>query len=186
MGYFTAMAEERRQHPQDDLLSGLVAAEEEGDRLTADELVTNCILLLIAGHETTVNLIGNGTLALLRNPDRVGALGERSLAGQDRGRRAAALRQPGHLTVRVSRWRTSAAGETEVKAEGPLTRSAPGSANRDPAQFADPRRLDIAARGQPPPRVQHRAVHYCLGATLARVEGQIALLALSPGSRAES
>src|SRR5207244_12827027 len=69
--YFRRLVPERRQRPQDDLLSGLLAAEEQGDKLTQDEVIAMCLLLFIAGHETTVNLIGNGTLALLRHPDQM-------------------------------------------------------------------------------------------------------------------
>ena len=176
MAYFTAMAEERRQHPQDDLLSGLVAAEEEGDRLTADELVTNCILLLIAGHETTTNLIGNGTLALLREPRPAGRAGERT-PRWPRPRSKSCLRydSPVHLTGRTA-MQDVTVGETEI-AGGETVIVLLAAANRDPAEFADPAVLDIGRADN-----RHLAFssgpHFCLGAALARVEGQIALSAL--------
>ena len=175
MAYFTAMAEERRQHPQDDLLSGLAAAEEEGDRLTADELVTNCILLLIAGHETTTNLIGNGTLALLRNPAELSRWRADPSLAKTAVEELLRFDSPVHLTARTAMEDVSV-GETEVKAGEPLTLLL-AAANRDPAEFADPAVLDIG-------RVENRHLsfssgpHFCLGAALARAEGQIALSSL--------
>ena len=77
-GYFARLVEERRRSPRDDLLSGLVAAEEQGDKLSLDELLATCILLLAAGHETTTNLIGNGLLALLRHPEQLEVLRDNS------------------------------------------------------------------------------------------------------------
>ena len=175
MAYFTAMAEERRQHPQDDLLSSLAAAEEEGDRLTADELVTNCILLLIAGHETTTNLIGNGTLALLRNPDELSRWRADPSLAKTAVEELLRFDSPVHLTGRTA-MQDVTVGETEVKSGEPLTVLL-AAANRDPAEFADPAVLDIG-------RVENRHLsfssgpHFCLGAALARIEGQIALSAL--------
>ena len=175
MAYFTAMAEERRQDPQDDLLSGLAAAEDEGDRLTADELVTNCILLLIAGHETTTNLIGNGTLALLRNPAELSRWRADPSLAKTAVEELLRYDSPVHLTARTA-MQDVTVGDTEVKAGEPLTLLL-AAANRDPDEFADPAVLDIG-------RVENRHLafgggpHFCLGAALARLEGQIALSAL--------
>ena len=175
MEYFTAMAEERRQHPRDDLLSGLVAAEDEGDRLTADELVTNCILLLIAGHETTTNLIGNGTLALLRNPAELARWRADPSLAKTAVEELLRYDSPVHLTGRTA-MQDVTVGETEVRAGEPLTLLL-AAANRDPAEFDDPAVLDIG-------RSENRHLsfssgpHFCLGAALARTEGQIALSGL--------
>ena len=175
MGYFAAMAEERRKNPQDDLLSGLVAAEEEGDRLTADELVTNCILLLIAGHETTTNLIGNGTLALLRNPAELGRWRADPTLAKTAVEELLRYDSPVHLTARTA-MRDVTVGGTQIKA-GETLSVLLAAANRDPAEFTDPAVLDIG-------RTENRHLafssgpHFCLGAALARAEGQIALTAL--------
>jgi cytochrome P450 len=175
MAYFTAMAEERRQHPQDDLLSGLVAAEEEGDRLSADELVTNCILLLIAGHETTTNLIGNGTLALLQNPDEISRWRADPTLAKTAVEELLRFDSPVHLTARTA-MQDVIVGETEIKA-GETLSVLLAAANRDPAEFAEPAVLDIG-------RTENRHLafssgpHFCLGAALARAEGQITLTGL--------
>lgn len=175
MAYFADMAEDRRQHPQDDLLSGLVAAEDEGDRLTADELVTNCILLLIAGHETTTNLIGNGALALLRSPSELARWRADPSLAKTGVEELLRYDSPVHLTGRTA-MEDVTIGETEVRAGESLTLLL-AAANRDPAEFADPAVLDIG-------RTENRhlsfssGAHFCLGAALARIEGQIALSSL--------
>ena len=175
MAYFTAMAEERRQHPEDDLLSALVAAEDDGDRLTTDELVTNCILLLIAGHETTTNLIGNGTLSLLRNPAELARWRADPALAKTAVEELLRYDSPVHLTGRTA-MQDATVGEAEVKAGEQLILLL-AAANRDPAEFTDPAVLDIG-------RVENRHLsfssgpHFCLGAALARTEGQIALSAL--------
>ena len=175
MAYFTAMAEERRQHPQDDLLSGLAAAEEEGDRLTADELVTNCILLLIAGHETTTNLIGNGVLSLLRNPDELARLrDDPSLVGPA-VEELLRYESPSQHTARLAPEDVVLGGQAIRRRQAVIAVMAAG--NRDPERFADPDRLDLTR-----PDNRHLAfgwaAHFCFGAPLARVEGQIAFATL--------
>jgi pimeloyl-[acyl-carrier protein] synthase len=170
--YFRELIAERRASPRADLLSGLIAAEEVGDRLREDELLATCILLLVAGHETTVNLIGNGTLALLRHRDQLRRLRE------DPGLIASAVEEllrydgPVQRTARVSGEDVAIAGRTIAKGE--LVMPFIGAADRDPAQFPDPDRLDIARTDN-----RHIAfgwgIHFCLGAPLARLEGQIAL-----------
>lgn len=175
MAYFTNMAEERRQDPQHDLLSGLAAAEEEGDRLTADELVTNCILLLIAGHETTTNLIGNGTLALLRNPAELSRWREDPSLAKTAVEELLRYDSPVHLTARTA-MEDVTVGDTEVKAGETLSLLL-AAANRDPAEFADPAVLDIG-RAENRHLALSSGPHFCLGAALARAEGQIALTAL--------
>lgn len=169
--YFRDLIAERRRVPRPDMLSALIAAEEAGDRLSADELLSTCILLLVAGHETTVNLIGNGTLALLRHPDELRRLRENP--GLIQGAVEELLRYDGPVqrTARVPSEDVTIGGRTIAKGE--LVMPFTGAANRDPAQFPDPDRLDITR-----PDNRHVAfglgIHFCLGAPLARVEGQIA------------
>ena len=173
--YFRALLPERRRRPRADLLSSLIAVEEQGDRLTEGELLSTCVLLFIAGHETTVNLIGNGLLALLRHPDQL----ERLRA--EPGLIASAVEEllrfdsPVQRTARITNAEVEIGGKTIP--EGAFVVTAIGAANRDPAQFPDPDRLDIARSDN-----RHIAfgfgIHFCLGAPLARVEGQLALGAL--------
>ena len=170
--YFRELIAERRTTPRADLLSELIAAEEAGDRLSEQELVATCILLLLAGHETTVNLIGNGTLALLRHPDQLRLLRERP--GLIVGAVEELLRFDGPVqrSARIPSEDLTIGGRTIPKGE--LVMPFVGAADRDPAQFPDPDRLDIT-------RAENRhvafglGIHFCLGAPLARVEGQIAI-----------
>jgi len=170
--YFRALIAERRASPRPDLLSGLVAAEEAGDKLSEDELLATCMLLLIAGHETTVNLIGNGTLALLRHPAELGRLRD------DPTRIGSAVEEllrydgPVQRTTRIPSEDVVLGGRTIGKGE--MVMAFIGAADRDPAQFPEPDRLDITRTDN-----RHVAfglgIHFCLGAPLARVEGQIAI-----------
>jgi len=169
--YFDDLLVDRRARPQSDILSALVAAEEAGDRLTKDELFGTCSLLLVAGHETTVNLIGNGTLALLRHPDQWRRLCE------ERGLAANAVEEllrydsPVQLTSRAALRDVTYKGRTLPR--GAFVAFLLGAANRDPAQFADPWRLDLG-RANPRHLAFGGGIHYCLGAPLARLEGEIA------------
>jgi cytochrome P450 len=170
--YFRELIAERRAHPQDDLLSGLVAAEEAGDTLSEDELLSTVILLLIAGHETTVNLIGNGTRALLLDPDQLQRLREHPELIGSAVEELLRFDGPVQRTARIPNADVTIGGRT-IKA-GELVMTFLAAANRDPAQFADPDRLDIGRADN-----RHIAfgwgIHFCLGAPLARVEGQIAI-----------
>jgi cytochrome P450 len=171
-GYFRELIAERRASPRSDLLSALIAAEEAGDRLSENELLATCILLLVAGHETTVNLIGNGTMALLRHPDQLRRLRE------DPGLIASAVEEllrydgPVQRTARIPSADVTIGGQTIGKGE--MVMPFLGAADRDPAQFPDPDRLDITRADN-----RHIAfgmgIHFCLGAPLARMEGQIAI-----------
>jgi cytochrome P450 len=174
--YFRELIAERRKKPREDMLSGLIAAEEAGDKLNETEMLSTCILLLVAGHETTVNLIGNGTLALLRNPAQLRRLREDpSLIGTAVEE---LLRYDGPVqrTTRIPDEDVTIGG-TRVPA-GEMVMTFIGAADRDPAHFADPDRLDIGRREN-----RHVAfgygIHFCLGAPLARVEGQIAINTLA-------
>ncbi|MBM4441119.1 MAG: cytochrome P450 [Candidatus Rokubacteria bacterium] len=170
--YFRALIAERRARPQDDLLSGLVAAEQQGDVLSEDDLLSTCILLLIAGHETTVNLIGNGTRALLRHPDQLQRLREHPELIGTAVEELLRFDGPVQRTARVPSADVTFGGKT-IKA-GSMIMPFISAADRDPAQFPDPDRLDIG-------RTENRhiafgwGIHFCLGAPLARVEGQIAI-----------
>jgi len=176
LNYLNGLFDERRKAPQDDLVSGLIAVEEEGDRLSEEELRSIVMLLFVAGHETTMNLIGNGTVALLRHRDQWELLGsDPSLAP---GAVEELLRYDGpvHLTGRIAT-QPSLVGDVEIEpGRGVVTLLA--AANRDPARFTDPDRVDIRR-----PDVQHltfsHGIHYCLGAALARLEGQEAFRQLT-------
>jgi cytochrome P450 len=173
--YFRALIAERRAVPRADLLSALIAAEEAGDTLTEQELLSTCILLLIAGHETTVNLLGNGTLALLRNPAELQRL--RDHPGLVASAVEELLRYDGPVqrTARIPSEDVTIGGRTIPKGE--MVMPFIGAADRDPAHFADPDRLDIA-RGDNRHIAFGWGIHFCLGAPLARIEGQIAIDAL--------
>ena len=165
----------RRRQPGDDLLSALAAVDVEGDRITPREVVGLAQLLLVAGHETTVNLIGNGTLALLRNPEQL-ALLRRSpeLVGPavDEFLR---FDGPVQITQRVVTQDMTVVG-CPVK-RGDEIMLVLGAANRDPAAFPDPHKLDVTRDAR-----RHvgfgGGIHHCLGAALARMEGQIAFATL--------
>ena len=173
--YFRGLIAQRRAAPRGDLLSGLIAAEEAGDKLNEVELLATCILLLIAGHETTVNLIGNGTLALLRHRDQLQRL------QRDPGLIAGAIEEllrfdgPVQRTARIPSEDIVIGGRTIAKGE--MVMPFIGAADRDPVQFPDPDRLDIGRADN-----RHIAfgwgIHFCLGAPLARIEGQIAISTL--------
>jgi cytochrome P450 len=170
--YFRRLVPIRRADPQNDLLTGLIAAEEQGDMLTEGEVIAMCVLLFIAGHETTVNLIGNGLLALLRHPEQLATV------RQDPALVAGAVEELLRYDSPVQRTGRITKAEVEIGGRrlpgGSLVVAALGAANRDPAQFADPDRLDVTRRD-----VRHISfgygIHFCLGAPLARVEGQLAL-----------
>jgi pimeloyl-[acyl-carrier protein] synthase len=170
--YFRSLIATRRKDPKPDLLSALIAAEEEGNKLSEGELVSTCMLLLIAGHETTVNLIGNGLLALLQHPDQLRAL--RDDPGLIQTGVEELLRFDGPVQ-RTGRMTTAEVeiGDKRIPRDAVVV-SVIGAANRDPKQFADPDRLDVSRKDN-----RHIAfgfgIHFCLGAPLARLEGQIAL-----------
>ncbi len=170
--YFSELAAERRARPQDDMLTRLIEAEDKGDQLTEGELISTVILLFAAGFETTTHLIGNGVLALLRNPDQLARLrADRSLV---RPAVEELLRydSPVQLAVRTA-YEDISIGETSIPA-GSVVLALLGAANHDPARFHDPGRLDVG-RDEGPPMSFGGGIHFCLGAALARLEGQIVL-----------
>jgi cytochrome P450 len=173
--YFRALIAKRRRDPADDLLSALIAVEERGDTLTEPELLSTCILLLIAGHETTVNLIGNGLLALLRDSDAMARFRDDPSVEKTSIDELLRYDPPVQMTSRILLDDYEVGGVVMRKGESAVLLLA--SANRDAAEFDEPDRLDLARATN-----RHLAfgygIHYCLGAPLARVEGQIALSAL--------
>jgi cytochrome P450 len=170
--YFRELIAERRAAPRDDMLSALIAAEEAGDKLNEEELLATCILLLVAGHETTVNLIGNGTLALLRHADQLQKLRENPGLIVTAVEELLRFDGPVQRTARIPSEDLTIGGRTIPKGE--MVMPFLGAADRDPAQFPDPDRLDITRADN-----RHIAfgmgIHFCLGAPLARMEGQIAI-----------
>ena len=169
--YFEAIIAVRRREPRDDLISELLAAEEEGSKLTHDELIKTLILLLVAGNETTRNLIGNGMLALLSNPDQLQRLWDNPDLLNPAVKELLRYDPPVQLDGRVVRQDVEIDGK-HIRA-GQLVISLIGAANRDPAVFEQPDVLDIGRKG-----TSHlsfgRGIHYCLGASLAELEGRIA------------
>lgn len=176
VAYLHHLFERRRADPADDLVSALLQVRDGGDALSEQELFSMVVLLIVAGHETTVNLIANAVLALLEHPDQLADL------RRDPARIPAAieecLRYDGPVERTLNRWAT---GDVELGGHtirrGDTVIAILGSANRDPHRFPDPDVLDIARED-----TKHiafgRGSHYCLGAPLARLEGEIALATL--------
>ncbi len=170
--YFHALLRERERQPREDLMSLMLRAELEGDRLTHDEVVANCILLLFAGHETTTNLLGNGLFHLLRHPAQASLL--RADPSLLHGAVEECLRYDGPVpaTVKVATEDVPWHGRTIRR--GDMVVPFMASANRDPRQFPDPDTFDV--RRQPERHVAFGAgIHYCLGAWLARLEARLVL-----------
>ncbi len=173
--YLRAIIAQRRRQPQDDLLSALIAAEEGGGRLSEDELYATCALLLIAGHETTINLIGNGVLALLRNPDQLRRLHQNPEMIKAAVEELLRYDSPVQVTFRVALENLEIRNQ-KIQA-GQQVAFLLGAANHDPERFAEPHMLDIS-RDPNPHLAFSQGIHYCLGAPLARLEGQIAISTL--------
>jgi cytochrome P450 len=173
--YFHSLFELRRRQPGDDLTSQLVQAEEQGHKLTNEELTANIILLFGAGHETTVNLIGNGLLALYRNPDQLKLVKERPELIGNAIEELLRYDSSVQLTGRTALEDVAVGGVPVVKGESVLCLL--GAANRDPAVYPDPDRLDIT-RPNVRPMSFGGGIHFCLGAQLARIEGEISIATL--------
>jgi cytochrome P450 len=178
MRYLKRLVARRRVEPRDDLITALVQAEEAGDHLNADELVSMIFLLLVAGHETTVNLIAAGTLALLERPDDLERLRREPHLLQGGAAVEELLRYTSPVQVATERYATEpvqVSGSTVPY--GALVLAVLGSANHDERRFVDPEALDLT-RAPNPHLAFGQGVHYCLGAPLARLEGQIAFATL--------
>src|SRR5262245_48923849 len=161
-----------RKNPQGNLLDAMIAAEEQCDRLDEEELLSNCILLFGAGHETTVNLIGNGTLALLRHPDQFAKLRQQPDLIESTVEECLRYDSPVQMTGRQAREDLEIGGKRIQTGEVVFTLI--GAANHDPAQFPNPDRFDITRNDSRHLAFGH-GIHFCLGASLARLEAQIAL-----------
>jgi len=182
--YFRGLVKSRRGRPADDILQGLISAEEQGERLSEDELLATCVLIFFAGHETTVNLIGNGSLALLRNP------GEAERLRQSPSLLPGAVEELLRFDSPVQRTGRTVLEDVEVGCwalrQGDRVQVLVGGANRDPSQFRDPDRLDVTRSNAAQHLSFAAGIHYCVGAPLARLEAQLAIGALlraAPGLR---
>ncbi len=175
--YLRDVVAKRRAEPREDLLSAMAAARDDRDALTDDELIANAILILIAGHETTTNLIGNGTLALLRNRDELARLQMRPDLAEAATEECLRFDPPVQLTARHPIEDVPFRG-TCLFPGAEVTLSF-GAANRDPACFEDPERFDITRFAKGTKARRHlsfgHGLHFCLGAPLARAEGAVAL-----------
>lgn len=173
--YFLAIIREYRQHPQDNLLSDLILAQEQGKHLDDDELIANCILLLAAGHETTTNLIGNAILTLLKHPDQLMLLRQRPELITSAIEEVLRFESPAQYTVRKARADLELGGQTIKKDQAIILLM--GAANRDHRRFVHPDRFDIQRTNNKHFAFGH-ASHFCIGAPLARQEGKIAVMTM--------
>ncbi len=169
--YFRAEAREHREHPREDLISALLTAEQDGDSLSEEEVVANSIMLMTGGQETTTNLIGNGLLTLLRRPDQLEKLRADHSLIPSAIEELLRYESPIQYTSRLAPDNVQMGGKTIRKGQAVFAMM--GAANRDPERFPDPDRLDICRQDN-----RHLAfawaAHFCFGAPLARLEGEIA------------
>jgi cytochrome P450 len=182
-GYLRDLLRQRRADPGEDLMSGLIAVEEAGDQLTEDEIVATCNLLLVAGHETTVNLIANAVLAMLRHPEHWAALGRDSSRAPAIVEETLRYDPPVQLVGRIAGEDMSIGGVDVPRGENMMLLLA--AAHRDPAVTERPDEFDPTRA-----TIRHLAFglgpHFCLGAPLARLEAAVALSAVTrrfPGAR---
>jgi cytochrome P450 len=174
VAHVDAAIEWKRREPADDLLSAMIAAEEEGDRLSPDELRDQVILLFVAGHETTVNLIGNGTLALLRHPEQHALLRAQPDLIGNAVEELLRYDSPVQFTRRIVLQPLEIDGHRLEP--GSFVFTILGAANHDPAHFgADADELDLTRRDAPHHISFGGGIHHCLGAVLARAEARVAI-----------
>ena len=173
--YFRALLPERRANKGDDLVSLLLRVEEEGETLTEEELLAQCTLLLVAGHETTRNLLGNGMLALLQHPDQLATLKQNSslmpLAVREFARYDSPVQFSGRAVTEDFSWH-----DQSIK-KGQTVILLLGSANHDPEKFTEPATLNIS-RDEGMPLSYGHGTHFCIGAALAQTEAEIAFTTL--------
>ncbi len=175
LAYLKGQVAAARAQPRDDLLHELIVAQEEHERLTESELLANLVLLFLAGHETTTNLIGNGLLALLRHPDQLARLRAQPELIESAVDELLRFDGPVNLLPRITATDLEIGGKTIRK--GDLLHLVVGAAHRDPSVFEDPARLDIT-RSPNPHLAFGGGLHYCIGAPLARIEAAVALQSL--------
>jgi cytochrome P450 len=181
--YLDGLIEVRRREPRDDLLSALIAAEEEGDKLSDEELMAQVMLLYIAGHETTVNLIGNGSLALARNPEQYQRLRQDPSLIGNAIEELLRYDPPVQMTRRITLAEVEVGGKTIE--QGAFVALSLASANRDEAKWGpDADAVDLGRSGANQQLAFGGGHHYCLGAALARLEAQVAIG--SPAARFSS
>jgi cytochrome P450 len=170
--YFRRAIRDQKKNPSGGLISALVNAELNGERLSEESIVANSILLMVGGQETTPNLIGNGMLSLLRNPDQLRMLRADLALMPSAIEELLRYEAPSQHTTRVAAFDMELGGKQIRKGESVI--AVMGAANRDPEKFAEPDRLDITRKDN-----KHLAFgagnHYCFGAPLGRLEGSIAL-----------
>jgi pimeloyl-[acyl-carrier protein] synthase len=173
--YFRAAIREQQVRPRDGLVGALLRAEVDGDRFTEDEVIANCIVTMVGGQETTTNLIGNGVLSLLRHPDQLERLRREPALITSAVEELLRYESPSQHTARLAPEDTVLGDKLIRRRQAVIAVMAAG--NRDPERFSDPDRLDLA-------RLDNRhlafgwAAHFCFGAPLARLEGQIVLSTL--------
>jgi pimeloyl-[acyl-carrier protein] synthase len=173
--YFREVIQQRKVEPREDLISGLIAAHEGSDALTEDEMLGTLILLLVAGNETTTNLIGNGLLSLLEHPGELERLRANPELTESAIEEMLRYEYPVMSTVRTPLEEVQLDGKTIRSGQPVMVTIA--AANRDPAQFPDPDRFDIGREGNHHVAFGH-GIHFCLGAPLARAEGRAAISSL--------
>jgi cytochrome P450 len=173
--YVLGIVARRRQHPAGDLMTALISAESDGDRLSEEEMLSMCITMLIGGHETTTNLIANGMLAILRHPDQRQALIRDASLPPNAVEELLRYDAPLQRTFRIATQDMSI-GQGRIK-KGQVVSMMLGAANRDPALWADPDRLDVTRPADRHVGFGH-GIHYCVGAPLARLEVGIAVSSL--------
>jgi pimeloyl-[acyl-carrier protein] synthase len=173
--YFRAAIKEQRSNPRDGLIHAYLTAEINGDRFTEDEVVANTIVTMVGGQETTTNLIGNGVLSLLRNPDQLEKLRSDLALVPSAVEELLRYESPSQQTARLAPDDVELGGKQIHKRQAVI--AVMGAANRDPERFPDPDRLDITRQDN-----RHVAFawasHFCFGAPLARIEGQTAFATL--------
>jgi cytochrome P450 len=173
--YFSRLASERRANPGTDLMSALAAMQNRSDAPCSEAVLANCAFLLTAGHLNTINLIGNGTLALLRHPHQLRLLREQPTLLPSAVEELLRYDSPAQIIMRVAQEDAVIGGKRIAKGQRVFLLL--GAANHDPERFAEPDRLDLARQDN-----RHLAfapgTHYCLGAALGRLEGQVAIATL--------
>ena len=173
--YFRDAVQKMRTDPREGLINALLTAEIDGDRLTEEEIIANCIVTMVGGQETTTNLIGNGVLTLLRNPDQLERLRNDLTLIPSAVEELLRFESPSQHTARICREDTELGGKLIRKGQAVI--AVMGAGNRDPERFPDPDKLDLG-------RTDNRhlafgwASHFCFGAPLARIEGQLVFEAL--------